>query len=558
MGWRDAARISDVAFTELSLQAIYAFRQGNLFAGPAGPDLVRRARRRVVQSKILVALVLLLLTGGAAVLLRLAPTITAHPFFGVLVSGPVFDVGVLTALLCLDLAFLWWTGLQVLPTFLASGVLPVLEPLPIDPVTLGRAAGLLYLRLFDVPALAILVATPLFVGAAIGPAAGVAVVPGVAAGIVFALALALVTGRAFARRVQGSRGGGGRTVVRWAYLVLWVLPAFAMFGLVVAAPGLLAILARTIRAGPSVAADLLLAAFPITFAALPSVVGPSSGGLPVGLAGTSVLVAALAGYLLLAAGTVRWLMGAVRRVGLAPPTAARAMAAGSFELRPHRPALAVLTKDLRIASRTPGYAFLVLFPALDAVAIGLFTFVTGPGTNGALALALAAVTTAALLATFFGPAFFAIEVNAYAYARTLPLPDRSVIAGKVGLVSGIYLLASGLVLGLTALRVDQPIAFGAFIVAELPAVVAAGVLELGILFRRARSHGLPIVNLYSSGWSTALVAIPGIIVASLPLIAYRLLAANAATALGGMGLVALLALAACLPIVGRSPRGTAA
>jgi len=556
MGWRDAARLSDVAFTELSLQAIYALRQGNVLAGPSGALLVRRARRRVVQSKILVALVLLLLTGGAAALLRLAPTITAHPFFGVLVSGPVFDVGVLTALLSLDLAFLWWTGLQVLPTFLASGVLPVLEPLPIDPATLGRAAGLLYLRLFDLPALAILVATPVLVGAALGPAAGIAVVPGIAAGIAFALALALVTGRAFARRVQGSRGGGGHAVVRWAYLILWVLPAFAMFGLVVAAPGLLAVLARTIEAGPSVATDLLLAAFPVTFAALPALAGPSAGGLALGPTGSAVLVAAAAGYLLLAAGAVLWLLSAVRRVGLAPPVAARELSARSFDLRPSRPARAVLTKDLRIASRTPGYAFLVLFPALDAVAIGLFTFVTGAGTGGALALALAAVTTAALLATFFGPAFFAIEVNAYAYARTLPLRDRSVLTGKVGLVAGIYLLAAGLVLGLTVLRVDQPIAFAGFVAAELPAVVAAGLLELGILFRRARVRGLPIVNLYSGGWMTALVAVPGILVASAPLVAYRFVAgASVPVALGVMGLIALVELAGCVPVAFGQGRG---
>ncbi len=544
MGWREAWRISNVAFTELSLQAIYALRQGNSVFGDRAERMVRRARRRVVQSKTIVALVLLFLCAGAAFLLHLAPAITTRPFFGVFVSVPVFDAGVLTGLISLDLAFLWWTGLQVLPTFLASGVLAVLEPLPIDDRTLGRAAGLLYLRLFDLPALSVLLATPLFVGAVLGPGAGVAILPGVATGVAFALALALLTGRAFVRRIQGSRGGGGPTLVRWTYLVLWVLPAFAMFGLVVAAPGLVALVARTIQGGPSVATDLLLAAFPFTFAVLPPLAA-GTGSLFLAPASAVVVAIASAGYLLLASASAVWLMGAVRRVGIAPPLAAREVDVRSIALFPQSAARAVLTKDLRIASRTPGYAFLILFPALDGLAIGLFTFVTGTGTNGAFALGLGAVTTSALLATFFGPAFFATEVNAYSYGRTLPIRDSSIVLGKTALVATIYLVAAGLVLGLTALRVDRPLTFFEFIAAELPAVVAAAFVELGILFRRARARGLPIVNLYSGAFYAVLVAIPGLILAALPLLAYRL--APGAAPVAWMGLVAVAELAAASP-----------
>ncbi len=548
MGWREAWRLSSVAFTELSLQAIYAYRQGNLPpTGPTGLN-AQKARRRVVQSKIIVAGVLALLAAGAALLLGDAARIVATPFFGVIVSTAVFRAGVLTGLLGLEVAFLWWTGLQALPTFLASGVLPVLEPLPIDERTLGRVAGLLYLRLFDIPAATVLVATPVFIGWMLGVSAGIAVVPGAVAAVAFALALALVTGRFFVRRVQGSRGGGGRTLVRWTYLVLWVLPAFAMFGFVVAAPGFLAVLARTSAAGPSLGGDLLVAAFPYTFAVLPVAVIQGSGAFGLDTAGSVVLSVAAAGYLLLALGGVFWMMGAVRRVGLAPPLVAAAASNSRFDLIPQRPALAVLTKDLRIASRMPGYAFLVIFPILDAVAIGLFTFVSGPGTSAAFGLALAAVSTAALLATFFGPAFFAIEVIAYSYGRTLPLSERSILLGKVALIATIYLVAGGLVLGITLLRVFQPVLFLAFVVAELPAVLAAAFLELGIMFRRARTKGLPIVNLFSGAWYATFVAIPGLVVVGIPLVAFRISGATTTTlGLGVMGLIAVVELALCAP-----------
>jgi hypothetical protein len=548
MGWGEARRLSSVAFTELSLQAIYAFRQGNLL--PPGPShrLARNARRRVVQSKVIVAAMLTLLAAGAAVLLRAAPHIVSAPFFGVAVSVPVFQAAVLTGLLSLEVAFLWWTGLQVLPTFLASGVLPVLEPLPIEDRTLGRAAGLLYLRLFDLPAGAVLVATPLFVGLTLGPAAGLAIVPGAFATVVFALALALGTGRFFVRRVQGSRGGGGRTMVRWAYLILWVLPAFAMFGFVVAAPGFLALLGRTAAQGPSLTGELLVAAFPLTFAALPSALTQGGGVFGLDATGDAVLASATAAYTLLGLGAIVWMMGAVRRVGLVPPLAAADAPVRRYTLRPGSPARAVLTKDLRIASRMPGYAFLILFPILDAVAIGLFTYISGPGSSAAFGLALAAVSTAALLATFFGPAFFAVEVIAYSYGRTLPLSERSLLLGKLALVAAIYLVAGGLVLGLTLLRVFQPLLFLAFVLAELPAVLAASLLELGILFRRARSKGLPIVNLYSGAWYAFFVSVPGLLVAGLPLVTYRILGAMGATVgLAGMGLLAVGELALCAP-----------
>ena len=558
MGWREAWRLSSVAFTELSLQAIYALRQGNL--PPSGPvgEIVRRAQRRVLQSKVIIAFVLALLAAGAAFLMGSASRIAAAPFFGIQVPVAVFQAGVLTGILSLDLAFLWWIGLQVLPTFIAAGILPVLEPLPIDERTLNRVAGLLYLRLFDIPALTVLITTPLFVGWVLGIASGLAIIPGVVATVAFALALTLLTGRFFVRRVLGSRGGGGRTIVRWAYLVLWVLPAFAMFGFVIAGPGFLALFGRTVASGPSLGNDLLLSAFPLTFAALPALVTQGGGAFGLDSNGVGVVAFVTAGYLIIAGGAVVWVMGAVRRFALAPPLVPAEGPAHRYDLVPQGPARAVLTKDLRIASRMPGYAFLVLFPILDAVGIGLFTYLSSPGSTAAFSLALAAVTTAALLATFFGPAFFAIEVVAYSYGRTLPLQERSILLGKVALVAAIYLVAGGLVLGLTLLRVFQPLVFVAFVLAELPAVLAAAFLELGILFRRARSTGLPIVNLYAGAWYAILVSIPGLMMAGFPLIAFRLLSSTTTSlGLAAMGLVALGELAICAPFaLGVRGRGT--
>ncbi len=542
MSWREAARLSEVAFTELAFQAIYAFRLGNL--APLGPGrvVVARARRRVAQSKAVVSFVLGLLTAGAAIALRFAPE--RGSFLTSAVPTAAYDAGVLTALLALEIAFLWWTGMQILPTFLSSGTLPVLETLPIDDSTLRWTAGLLYLRLFDLPALTVLVATPLAVGLVLGPLAGLAVIPGAVAVVGLSLALSLVTGRFFLRRIQGSRSGGGRTIVRWTYLVLWLVPVFSMFVFVVAAPAFLEWLGRLATGGPSIASRILLVAFPFPLAALPALASGGATGLGLDALGWGIFGVGVVAYGALTVWALVWVFASVRQVGLIPPMAEQPRVGYPVRIRPAWPTLAVLTKDLRIASRTPGYAFLILLPVLDAIAIGLLTYVSPSGSSTALSIALAAVTTAAILATFFGPAFFAIEVFAYSYGRTLPVSDRTLVSGKVLLVTAMYLVAATTVLGISLARIFQPGLFVAFILAELPAVTAAAFLELGLLFHRARKRGLPITNLYASAWTAFAVSVPGVLVAAAPLVAFRVASARGSTvALPVMALLSLALLA---------------
>jgi predicted permease len=394
--------------------------------------------------------------------------------------------------------------------------------------------------------------TPVLVGFALGPLVGLAILPGVAAAVVFALALALVTGRFFVRRVQGSRGGGGRALLRWTYLVLWVVPAFGLFGFVTLAPAFFGALAHLAAAGPSPEFNLLLLAYPFPLAVAPVLLTQGTAAVPLGGSGLVLVLGACALYLGLATAAALWMAGAIREIGRAPPTVPVAGSASSLRLRPTGPIYAVLVKDLRMASRTPGYAFLILLPILDAVALGLLTFVTGPRPGTGASLALGAVTTAALLATFFGPAFFAIEVVAYSYGRTLPLPDRTLVLGKVALIAMIYLVAAGLVLAITDLRISDPWVFLGFILAELPAVMAASFLELGILLRRARRRGLPLVNLYTGAWVAVLVSIPGLFVASAPLVTFEVFrGAAGVVGVGAMSLVALGSLGIIAPFVTR-------
>ena len=122
------------------------------------------------------------------------------------------------------------------------------------------------------------------------------------------------------------------------------------------------------------------------------------------------------------------------------------------------------------------------------------------------------------------------------------------LRGKVALVVLIYLTATGIVLALTLLRVFSPLLFIAFALAELPAILAASILELALLFRRAHRKDVPITNLYSGAWWALAVSLPGLLAAAAPLGAYELLKPlSTLVAVDAMALISVAELAIATP-----------
>jgi predicted permease len=525
-----ALRLSEIAYLELSFQAVYALRQGNVLAAeaPREPgELANTARRRVAQSKFLVSLLIVLLVGGSMLTL----TNIVERFFLVATAAnpipvplPLYTGTVIAGLLLLELSFLWMVGLQSLPTFLGSQILPVLETLPISEKKLDRVAFLVMLRLFDAPAITALVLTPVALGIALDSAlVGLLVLPGVIVVIILAMGLSLRTGRFFVQHVQGSRGGMRASVLRWFYLLLWAVPAFGIYGFVSFGFQIMYGLAFLGRTAPMALGSLLLV-FPFPFGMLPvfGLGGSSSFSLVPGGNAVTITLAAL-GYAGLTVGVAWWMRKAPRALSRMSPEVQLTDERKGAQLRPVGAPAAILLKDLRTASRTPGYAFVILLPLIDAVVIGLSSYIGSPKPTSVFDLAAAAVSTTAILATFFGPAFFATEVMGYSYTRTLPLTNRSMLFGKSSLIVLIYIVASAIVVSLTVLRLLDVWLFFAFIIAELPGLLAAAFLEIGLLFRRAQEAGVPVSLMSSGAWWATTVVVPGIAIAGLPITIFAIL-----------------------------------
>ncbi|HXQ94105.1 MAG TPA: hypothetical protein VN864_02900 [Thermoplasmata archaeon] len=541
---------------ELIFQATYAVRSGNPTPDGDPATLSSRARTRVALSQVAASTFLgLIVLGGVSLL-----TPSLESFLSPAALPPtLYITAVLGALFVVQLGLLWWLGLQFLPTFLSSAIVPVLRTLPVPASTVDRVALLLLVRLFDLPSLTCLVLTPLAVGYVLSnPWAGLAVVPAELTVVVLAMAFAVATGRFFVRNVQGSPGGHRATVLRWAYLVAWGLPAFALFGFVAIAPRFLALLTGLSTNGPASGLGALLSVYPFNFAILPALVAdPGSAGVVPVAGGWAGIAAVAVVYFALVVLAGRWLLTAPGELAaLTPPGRARGSAVAPVRVR--AAPLAIVVKDFRLASRTPAFAFLVLIPLGDATLLGLYTAFSPLGTADPAALAEAAVASAALLATFFGPAFFAIEVMSYSYSRSLPMTGRSLLIGKTSLILFLYGVAASVVLLLTLLRFFQPLEFVGFLLAEVPAVAAAALFQLGILLAVARRRGLPLVNLYTGAFWLFAVSIPGLFVSGTPLALYVLLSGSGAwSALGVMGAFSLAELAIVAPVVLGSFGGSA-
>ncbi|MCI4341136.1 MAG: hypothetical protein L3K11_01995 [Thermoplasmata archaeon] len=548
MPLREAYRISGVIYAELRFQAIYALRQGNLLPRAPAGELTARAERQVFQSKIAVAVLFGLLQLGTLALL----TQQGQLLLGPAVPRPVYVATVLGGLWLVELSLLWTEGLQILPTFLSSRAVPLLETLPVPSRTQEEAAILAVLRLFDLPAAVAVVGPALVAGIALSsPAAALLALPGGAAVVLLGLILSLATGGFFVRHLAASPGGRRSTALRWLFLVAGTIPALGLYAFFSFAPPLMNALA-SLSSSQTTPADALLFLFPFAFAALPGSVaglalpGPFSGPL---------LFAVLGAYSVLFFLGAGWLIAAPRRISLqVSETAARPSPPAPLHLT--SPGLAVFRKDLRVASRTPGFGFLLLLPLLDAAAVGLATFSLKPDPSTVANLGSAAVSTSELLAIFFAPAFFATEVIGLSYTRALPLTGRSLLAGKLTLVVMIYLLSSVIVLGLTLLRVFAPLFLLLFVAAGLPGLLAAACAELGLLLRRAARTGMVSGQMFSGGWWMLTVAIPGLIVAALPLVAYTYVSGSAGTftALGVLALSGAAELAILLPAAVLSAR----
>ncbi|MCJ7767076.1 hypothetical protein MUP79_01615 [Candidatus Bathyarchaeota archaeon] len=509
MKFRELWRVSSTVTKEVSFQSVFSTRAGSSLPrrGSTGvAQLVRNAKYNMWISKVLTT-IFICAFGFVMFIPQLGQTV----FLGT--SKEFTIIASVSTFLAAVLFFIVFMGLQVATSLVSSKIADTLSPLPLSKKEVSNVIFLCLIRIFDLPLLAALVVLPtayLMIGGSIA-GGSISVVATIVTEI-FALALTIGLARFFYSKVAG---GGGRskwkTVTRFLFMLVWMVPAFGTYFVINFAEVILKSFASFTQVlGPSM--ELLVLVFPFSFGFLVSYVSNlQAASIPTLALSTmsSVLYVVFAFY------CFRWVTTTLRRIGTGRIVGAVRETVKDTIIRPRRPWLGIIRKDLAIASRSPSYAVLFLLPALQVavLAVSFSSFEAG------FVVTTGVLTGISMTTLVLPPTMFSIEGLASSYTRSLPLRKRTLILAKTLLAVFIYSLS---VIALLAIALfvkrdfTSEILFGAL---YLFSIAAASMLELTILARKFWKEGFALGNVYARLSTFMLILVPGYALAWAPMIA---------------------------------------
>jgi predicted permease len=503
-------RLSSIMYKEISFQSIFSLRAGGALPRRGKDDvrtLINNAEVNTILSK-LVTTVFIALFGFAVFLPLMSGTSS---------TGSLKDltaVGSVSTFLAVVLFLISFMGLQVSTSFISSKATDVLRPLSLSRSDISRIVFLCFLRIFDIPLVAsvtVLLLAYYFVGGSV--LGGLVAFTGVIVTEVFALTLTMGLARFFYSRVAG---GGGKsrwkTLLRFAFMLVWILPSFAIYFVVNFAEQIVQSFA-SLTQGFSSVLQLFVMIYPFSYGYLVSFVTFSHN---IDYLTVALSVVACLGYVALAAYCVRWVTRTVGRIGAAGVSTAPREAVKDTIVSPQVPWLGTIRKDLRVASRSPSYASLFLLPAIEAAVLAMsFSSFSEVGLSSTLGL----LTGMSVVVLMLPPMLVSIEGLAASYMRSLPLKKKTLISAKTLLSTFTYAVSLA-VLFIVALFMGKSysyiLTFGAI---HLFSVAAATMLELIILANKFWKEGFAIGNIYARLSTYILIIIPGLAVVMIPIIA---------------------------------------
>jgi predicted permease len=507
--FRELWRISSTVTKEVSFQSVFSTRAGSSLPRRGSTDvaqLVRNAKYNMWISKVLTT-IFICAFGFVMFIPQLGQTVFqgTSKEFAVVASVSTFLAAVLF--------FIVFMGLQVATSLVSSKIADSLSPLPLSKKEVSNVIFLCLIRIFDLPLLAALIVLPmayLMIGGSV--AGGSISVVGTVVTEIFALALTIGLARFFYSKVAG---GGGRskwkTVTRILFMLVWMVPAFGTYFVINFAGVILKSFASFTQVlGSSI--GLLVMVFPFSFGFLVSYVSNlQAASIPTLALSTMSSVF----YVVFAFYCFRWVTTTIRKIGTGRIVGAVREAVKDTMIRPRRPWLGIIRKDLAIASRSPSYAVLFLLPALQVaiLAVSFSSFEAG------FAVTAGVLTGISMTTLVLPPTMFSIEGLASSYTRSLPLRKRTLILAKTLLSVFIYSLS---VIALLAIALfvkrdfTSQILFGTL---YLFSIAAASMLELTILARKFWKEGFALGNVYARLSTFILILVPGYALAWAPMIA---------------------------------------
>ncbi len=497
-------RLSRTLYKEIAFQSIFSLRAGSSLPQRGRKDvnqIISSARMSTLISKLTTCLFIAVF----ALTLFLPLSLDAMPLNSPLELTFVASSSAFFAVVLFLIVFM---GLQVSTSFVSSKAVDVLSHLPLTKKDASRIVFFSFIRIFDLPLVAGFVTfltAYLFLG---GSALG-SFISLVAIGVseIFAISLTVGLARFFYSKITG---GGGRSrwqsLIRLAFILIWILPTFAAYLLISFAPNLVGSLNFVTE--PYVL-QVLVIIFPFTYGFLLSVV---TYNLNVGSLALGVAIASSVAYVIAAFFCFRWVADKVRTLGANAYKRTREIVEDTV-IKLQTPWLGIILKDVRVASRAPSYASLFLLPAIQTI----FLAISFSSAEMVLSTALGILTGISLITLLLPQTLLSIEGLGSTYTRALPLTRRTMISAKTLLTILTYLL-SLLVLFVVASLMGRDFYFiMVFGLVHTFALASGVMLELVLLLNKFWSEGFAVGNVYSRLSSYLLILIPGFIVAIIPM-----------------------------------------
>lgn len=509
--FRELWKISGVVYREVCFQSIFSLRLGatlpKMDSYKIG-KMTKQAEMNLMVNKILITVFV--------VVLSILP-LGYWSFFvaGLKLPEEIAVVGCVSVFLSSLFFLLVMLGLQATTSFIATNAFEILGNLPISRGDVSKIALLSFLRIFDIPLIVVLIVFPVTFSIVVGsPAGGLASLFAIGLTEIFALTLTIGLAKLFYSKIVS--GGGSskyRTIMRFIYMFIWILPSFGIYLVMNFATQILQTFVYSLAQISSVHAYLLALIYPfslgfmVSSATFPQTVGTLLAAI---LLSSTTLYAALA-YL-----GLNYIGSTIKRICSGAIVTASKVIVGNVSIRPKSAWLGVIVKDLRVASRSPSYASILMLPALQTIIMVVSLLGIGNINLPTIVGFLAGVSLLSLIAT---PTLFSAETLASSYMKSIPLKRRTIVIAKTSLSTLTYL---GCVIALTAVTAyirQSLILVVAFGFIQMLSVAAGCMMELLLLIRKFWDEELTYGNIYANLSTFIIVLIPGIILCLLPTVA---------------------------------------
>jgi len=484
IGWREAWGIAGKIAFEVQFRASMSMSSGAM--SQTVEKQIEKARSNARFNKLMVSLFIVTL----AMVFGIIVWGTLSGIYGTPIEYRWITIAFTVSIFCLvGFAFLIFWGIMVSTSFISTNAASIGHYLPVSRTDTGKLTLLAYIRLFDSQMISIVVGFPVAYGIVIFLVSGL-VMPAIfgflaclAAFLVsvgLAITIMLLLALYFYTRIQSSGGSRLSSLIRLLFFVLWAV-AIMGFSLSFQLLNIIIPLLEGLAIQLTPLWYLLYFGYPFTMGTF--VV------LATGIPGTPafwldfILVVLYGGLALLG---LRWSRNFLQQIGTGGVSVSTSTVIHPVTLKVSRIGVALLRKDLRIATRTPGQAIMFFLPFLTMLPI-FFQFIWEIGVvHVSDVIIFIAIPT--IMLGFFSIFFLSVEARGIAYTITLPLPTERILRAKAQLITLMALAIPLFVLAISFFKqFTSPVSF-LLAASMVPTVYVAAYISL-VLFTRVVGGG---------------------------------------------------------------------